>query len=220
MKIGVFDSGIGGLSVAHAIEEAFPLAKIVFVTDPEHFPYATKSPDEIWQGIVPIFQDLVNQKCDVIVVACNTVSTTLIGRLREAFPDMPLVALEPMVKPAAQLSASKVICVCATPTTLASPRYEELKRQYAGGVQVIQPDCSEWSRLIEENAINEAKLRAAIQPAIASGADVIVLGCTHYHWIEQEIREIVGDKAEILQPEQAVISQLKRLFSSASEPVA
>jgi glutamate racemase len=220
MKIGVFDSGIGGLSVAHAIENAFPLATIVFVTDPEHFPYATKSPDEIWQGIVPIFQDLIDQKCDVIVVACNTVSTTLIQRLRETFPAMTFVGLEPMVKPAVQLSANKAICVCATPTTLASPRYKELKQQYAADVLVIEPDCTEWSRLIEENAINEAKLRAAIQPALASGADVIVLGCTHYHWIEQEIRNIVGDKAEILQPEQAVISQLTRLLSSASEPAA
>lgn len=220
MKIGVFDSGIGGLSVAHAIEEAFPLAEVVFVTDPEHFPYATKSPEEIWQGIVPIFQDLVSQKCEVIVVACNTVSTTLIGRLREQFPDMPLVALEPMVKPAVQLSVSKIICVCATPTTLASQRYATLKEQYAANAQVIEPDCSDWSKLIEENTINEAKLRQTIEPVLAAGADVIVLGCTHYHWIEQEIRDLVGGKAEILQPEQAVISQLKRLVAPTAEPAA
>jgi glutamate racemase len=220
MKIGVFDSGIGGLSVAHAIEAALPMAEVVFVTDPEHFPYATKTPAEIWEGIVPIFQSLVDQKCDAIVVACNTVSTTLIDRLRQSFADVPLLGLEPMIKPAVQLSASKIVCVCATPTTLASQRYHDLKQQYAAQAQIIEPDCSDWSKLIEENAINEAKLRAAIQPALAAGADVIVLGCTHYHWIESEIRELAGPGVEILQPEQAVISQLKRVLSSTSEPVA
>jgi len=178
MKIGVFDSGVGGLSVAHAIEGAFPIAEVIFVTDPEHFPYATKTPDQIWEGIVPIFQGLVDQKCDAIVVACNTVSTTLIDRLREHFTHTNFVALEPMVKPAAQLSSSKVICVCATPTTLASSRYGELKRLHAKNVRVVEPDCSDWSKLIEENAINEAKLRATIEPALTAGADVIVLGCT------------------------------------------
>lgn len=216
MKIGVFDSGIGGLSVAKAIQAELPEAEVIFVTDPEHFPYATKTPDEIWGGILPIFQKLVGQQCDAIVVACNTVSTTLIGRLRAQFPAVPFVALEPMVKPAAQLSASKKICVCATPTTLSSARYGELKRQYAAGIQVIEPDCSQWSKLIEQNAMNEAKLRDTIEPALQGGADVIVLGCTHYHWIEREIRELAGPDVEVLQPEQAVISQLKRVLERSA----
>jgi glutamate racemase len=216
MKIGVFDSGIGGLSVAHAIEAALPLAEVVFVTDPEHFPYATKTPDEIWQGIVPIIQSLIDRQCQTIVIACNTVSTTLAGRLRKTFPEVPFVALEPMLKPAAQLTASKTVCVCATPTTLASFRYAELKKQYAANIQVIEPDCSDWSALIEQNQMNEQKLKAVIAPALQAGADVIVLGCTHYHWIEQEIRAIVGEQVEILQPEQAVISQLKRVLARAA----
>jgi glutamate racemase len=216
MKIGVFDSGIGGLSVARAIETALPLAEVIFVTDPEHFPYATKTPDEIWDGIVPIFQDLVDRQCDAIVVACNTVSTTLIARLRQQFPSTPFVALEPMVKPAAQLSTSKTICVCATPTTLASKRYAELKQQFAGGVTVLEPDCSDWSRLIEHNQMNEQHIQETIEPALQAGADVIVLGCTHYHWIEQEIRDLAGAAVEILQPEQAVISQLQRVLPPAA----
>src|SRR6266550_602871 len=129
-KIGVFDSGIGGRSVAAAIERALPDAEVLFVYDAEHFPYATKSPDEIYGFIVPIFQDLVDKKCDAIVVACNTVSTTLIGSLRDKF-SVPMVALEPMVKPAAEQTKSKVIAVCATPTTLASKRYAWLKDTYA-----------------------------------------------------------------------------------------
>lgn len=216
MKIGVFDSGIGGLSVARAIETALPLAEVIFVTDPAHFPYATKTPDEIWGGIVPIFQGLIDQQCDAIVVACNTVSTTLIARLRQQFPSTPFVALEPMVKPAAQLSTNKVICVCATPTTLASERYAELKRQFAANVTVLEPDCSDWSRLIEHSEMNEQHIQETIEPALQAGADVIVLGCTHYHWIEQEIRNLAGAAVEILQPEQAVISQLRRVLPPAA----
>lgn len=216
MKIGVFDSGIGGLSVARAIETALPLAEVIFATDPAHFPYATKTPDEIWGGIVPIFQGLIDQQCDAIVVACNTVSTTLIARLRQQFPSTPFVALEPMVKPAAQLSTSKVICVCATPTTLASERYAELKQQFAANVTVLEPDCSDWSRLIEHSEMNEQHIQETIEPALQAGADVIVLGCTHYHWIEQEIRNLAGAAVEILQPEQAVISQLRRVLPPAA----
>ena len=122
-KIGVFDSGVGGLSVARAIEKALPDLEVRFVHDTsEHFPYATKTPDEIYRFIVPIFQRLVDEGCEVVVVACNTVSTTLIKRLRGAFA-VPMVACEPMVKPAATLTKSGVIAVCATPTTLASERY-------------------------------------------------------------------------------------------------
>ena len=214
MKIGVFDSGIGGLSVAKAIERELPDAEVDFVHDSaDHFPYATKSPDEIYGFIETIFQDLVDAECDVIVVACNTVSTTLIDRLRARF-EVPMVALEPMVKPAAEQTGSKVIAVCATPTTLASIRYAWLKDTYAQGVQVLEPDCSDWSYLIENNQMNEQKIREDIEPALAAGADVIVLGCTHYHWIEDEIKAITKDRAKVIQPETAVVAQLKRVLES------
>ena len=216
MKVGVFDSGIGGLSVAKAIEKELPDAEVVFVHDtPEHFPYATKSPDEIYGFIIPIFQRLVDEHCDAIVVACNTVSTTLITRLRAAFA-VPMVALEPMVKPAAALTKSGVVAVCATPTTLASERYAWLKDTYGQACMFIEPDCSDWSYLIEKNQMNEARIRQSIEPALEQGADVIVLGCTHYHWIEAEIKSIVGDKAQVIQPETAVVRQLKRVLGLAA----
>ncbi|MFA5003766.1 MAG: glutamate racemase [Candidatus Saccharimonadales bacterium] len=212
MKIGVFDSGIGGLSVAKAIESALPDAEVLFVHDtPGHFPYATKSPDEIYGYVVPIIQGLVDQKCDVIVVACNTVSTTLIDRLRSAFKT-PLIALEPMVKPAAALTKSGVIAVCATPTTLTSKRYAWLKNTYGSSATILEPDCADWSQLIEHSAMNDQKIREDIEPALAQGADVIVLGCTHYHWIEDKIRLLAGDRAVVLQPEVPVIAELKRLL--------
>lgn len=215
MKIGVFDSGIGGLSVARAIEKGLPKADVRFVHDtPEHFPYATKSPDEIYGFILPIFQSLADERCDAIVVACNTVSTTLIIRLRGAF-DVPMVALEPMVKPAAALTQSGVIAVCATPTTLASERYAWLKTTYGQAYTFIEPDCADWSYLIENNRMNETRIREGIEPALAAGADVVVLGCTHYHWIETEIKAIAKDRAQVLQPEAAVVAQVKRVLNLA-----
>lgn len=216
MKIGVFDSGIGGLRVKHAIEAAMPELKVIFRHDaPEHFPYATKSPEEIFGYVVPIMHELIDEGCAVIVVACNTVSTTLIGRLREYF-DIPFVAVEPMVKPAAEATTSGIIAVCATPTTLRSERYAYLKDEYASGITVIEPDCADWSSLIEQNEMNEARLRREIEPALKAGADVIVLGCTHYHWIEEDIKSICKGKAVVMQPESPVIAQLKRVIEQLS----
>jgi glutamate racemase len=212
VKIGVFDSGIGGQSVVQAIQKALPDAEIIFVTDQANFPYATKSPEQIWQGIVPIFQGLIDQHVDAIVIACNTVSTTLSGRLRETFPQVPMVALDPMVKPAAEQTKSKIIAVCATPTTLASPRYAELKEEHAKDITVIGPDCSDWSYLIENNQMNEEKLQSELEPALNEGADVIVLACTHYHWIQEQILKLAAGRAEVIQPEEAVVRQLKRVL--------
>lgn len=215
MKVGVFDSGVGGKSVAAAIELALPDIDVRFVHDaPEHFPYATKQPDEIYGFILPIFQSFVDEGCDAIVVACNTVSTTLVTRLRSAF-DIPMVALEPMVKPAALLTKSGVITVCATPTTLASERYAWLKRTFGNACTFIEPDCSDWSSLIEHSQMNEKRLHQGLDEALGQGSDVIVLGCTHYHWIEQEVRRLAGPEVRVLQPEQAVVMQLKRVLKLA-----
>ncbi len=215
MKIGVFDSGIGGKSVANAVQAGLPDVEVIFVHDTaEHFPYATKTPDEIFGYIVPIFQSLVNQKCDAVVVACNTVSTTLITRLRGAFAT-PMVALEPMVKPAAALTKTGVIAVCATPTTLSSERYAWLKTIYGAACTFVEPDCADWSYLIENSQMNDHKIRQQIEPALKQGADVIVLGCTHYHWIEQQIQTIAKGKALVIQPETAVVAQLRRILKLA-----
>lgn len=210
--IGVFDSGLGGQSVVEAIQIAFPQHNVLFKNDRANMPYGQRTPESILKLIEPIFQELVASGCDVIVIACNTVSTTLYEQLKQMFV-LPLIAMVPMVKPAAQLTNSKVIAVCATPTTLSSTRYAELKRQYAADIKVIEPDCSDWSLLIEDNRMNAEYIEADLRPAIEAGADVIVLGCTHYHWIEQEIVDLVGPKITVLQPEPAVISQLSRLLA-------
>lgn len=215
MKIGVFDSGIGGLSVAKAIEKAAPEHEVIFVNDTVNVPYGTKTPEQLLPLVIPILEGLVARGCMVIVIACNTVSTTLIEPLRAHFT-VPLIALEPMVKPAAEQSKAQVFAVCATPTTLASERYKWLKATYAAKDQVIEPDCSDWAALIERSGLNESKIKEDIEPALVAGADVIVLGCTHYHWIEEEIRKIAGPTITILQPEQAVVAQLNRVLENVS----
>lgn len=212
MKIGVFDSGIGGLSIAQAIEKAFPQHEVIFRHDtPDHFPYAQKTADEIYAFALPVLQSLSDDGCALIVVACNTVSTTLIDRLRRTF-DIPLVATEPMVKPAAALSKSGVIAVCATPTTLDSPRYHHLKKTYAKGIDVIEPDCADWSSLIEHGTMTNNKIRDNIEPALRQGADVIVLGCTHYHWIAEGIDALCAGKARVIHPETALVERVRTLL--------
>lgn len=211
MKIGVFDSGVGGLSVANAIQAELPDLEIVLREDREHVPYGLRTPEEIFGFVLPIFQELVNEGCQVIVVACNTVTTTLIGELRSRFT-VPLVAIEPMVKPAAELTKSGIIAVCATPTTLASPRYAQLKSEFAADITVLEPDCSDWSFMIEDIGIEDDKVGARIAEVLDADADVIVLACTHYHWIESKIKQLAEGRAEVLQPEKAVIEQLKRVL--------
>lgn len=212
MKIGVFDSGIGGLSVANAIKKALPEHQVIFVNDNKNVPYGTKPPEVLLELVVPILEDLVEQGCAVIVVACNTVSTTLINELRERL-SVPLIAIEPMVKPAAAQTKSKIIAMCATPTTLASKRYQWLKDTYAKGIAVLEPDCSDWMTMIEDNKIDRQKLQDRIEEVCQKGADVIALGCTHFHWIEEDIKAIAAGRATVLQPEQPAIKQLKRVLA-------
>ncbi len=211
MKIGVFDSGVGGQSVANAIAKALPEHQVELREDHEHIPYGIRQPAEILGFVVPILQSMVDDGCAVIVVACNTVSTTLIDKLRQEF-SIPLIAMEPMVKPAAAMTKTGVIAVCATPTTLASERYRQLKADYAIDVQVLEPDCSDWAGMIEHHQVDSRKLAERIQEVLDQSADVIVLGCTHYHWIEDDIKALIAGRATVIQPEQAVIAQLRRVL--------
>lgn len=216
MKIGVFDSGVGGQSVINAIKAQIPDVEIIYKDDKKHVPYGMRDIEEIHGFIKPIFQSFVDEGCQVIVVACNTVTTNLISRLRQEFP-VPMVGMEPMVKPAAAATKTGVIAVCATPRTLQSERYRWLKEQFAKGVKVLEPDCSDWALMIETNRIDREKVAKIIEDSIKSGADQIVLGCTHYHWIEEVIEQIANERATVAQPEAAVVAQLKRRLKTTSK---
>lgn len=213
LKIGVFDSGVGGLSVANTIRKALPDNEVILREDKENLPYGTKTPEQLYNLVLPILEDMEAVGCDVIVVACNTVTTSIISELRVAM-EVPLIGMEPMVKPAAERTKSKTIAVFATPTTLGSKRYAWLKQEFAQGVTVVEPDCSSWSSMVENNQVDKEQVKANTEAALAAGADEIVLGCTHYHWIEELIKEYAAGRAEVLQPEQPVIAQLKRVMES------
>jgi glutamate racemase len=210
-KIGVFDSGVGGLSVARAIEKAFPADTVTYVNDKAHVPYGDKTAQQILGFMTPILQQLIDQGCEVVVIACNTATTTVIDALRERF-SVPLVGIEPMVKTAAEQTMSGIITVCATPGTLASGRYQTLKQTYAANLTVLEPDCSKWAYMIEHDHLQREFIADEINDVCEKGADVIVLGCTHYHWIEELILELVAGRAIVLQPEPAVIQQLRHLL--------
>lgn len=210
--IGVFDSGVGGLSVANAIKKAFPEYEVLLREDSENLPYGTKTPDELYGLVLPILQNMIQEGCIVIVIACNTVTTTLISRLRQEL-SIPLVGMEPMVKPAAEQTKTGVIAVCATLATLKSERYQWLKSEYCKNVAVYEPDCSDWASMIQNNQVERTRIEAVAKESLARQADVIVLGCTHYHWIEELIRELAEGRALVVQSEQPVIKQLRRVLA-------
>ena len=212
VKIGVFDSGVGGQSVINAIKKELPDLQIIYKDDKRHLPYGTRTVEEIHGFVRPIFQQFVNEGCKVIVVACNTVTTNLIGQLRQEFA-IPMVGMEPAVKPAAQITKTGVIAVCATPRTLASNRYAWLKQRFTAGIKVLEPNCADWAIMIENNRVQRDKVAKEVEECIRGGADVIVLGCTHYHWIEELIRQIAAGRAKVIQPEKPVIEQLKRVLA-------
>ena len=209
-KIGVFDSGIGGLSVAKAIEKGFPDKEVLFVNDVKNMPYGSKSSDELLELVSPKIEYLIAQGCDLIVIACNTVTTNIIERLRSVFL-VSIVGIEPMIKPAVALTKSGVFTVCATPATLSSRRYAWLKSEYARDIKVIEPDCSDWSTMIETNSVDSEKIKLIVDQSCEAGSDVIVLGCTHYHWIEDLIKQLANNRATVIQPETAIVSRIRSL---------
>jgi glutamate racemase len=211
IKIGVFDSGIGARHVINAIREELPGLEIIYKDDKAHVPYGNRSIDEIHGFVRPIFQEFVDEGCRVVVVACNTVTTNLIKQLRGEF-DIPMVGMEPAIKPATEMTKSGIIAVCATPRTLSSERYAWLKNEFAQGIEVLQPDCSDWAMMIENNSVEREKVAEQIENVVSKKADVIVLGCTHYHWIEELIKQIAAGRAAVIQPEKPVIEQLKRVL--------
>jgi len=211
VKIGVFDSGVGGLSVANAIGRELPDLEIILKEDKQHLPYGGRDIEEIHGFIRPIFQEFIDEGCKAVVVACNTVTTNLISQLRQEFP-IPMVGMEPMLKPAAERTKTGTIAVFATPRTLGSQRYAWLKGEYAKGMDILEPDCSDWALMIENNSLEREKVAKTIEDVINRGADEIVLGCTHYHWIEELVKKIADGRADVIQPEKPTIEQLKRVL--------
>ncbi|HWT40649.1 MAG TPA: aspartate/glutamate racemase family protein [Dongiaceae bacterium] len=208
MKIGVFDSGIGGKAVAEELRRLLPHAEILFVSDHGHVPYGGRPRYEIIQLTKAAIQPLLAAACDVIVIACNTATTNVIQVLRAEYRQQKFIGLEPMVKPAAAETKTGKIAVLATPATLQSPRYQQLKDEWAHYVTVFEPDCSIWAGLIENGRSDEIPIKETVAPLLANGVDVIVLGCTHYHWIKELVQKVAGPSVTILEPTNAIRNRI------------
>ncbi len=213
MKIGIFDSGIGGEAVARDLRQHFPQATIVTVSDRANLPYGSKTPEQIIHLTDAAIQPLLSTGCDVIIIACNTATALALPTLRSRYPAEKFIGLEPMIKTAASLTQSNIIAVCATPATLHSPRYAALKSTYATGFTVCEPDCSTWAMMIENNDVNEQTIRTTIESVIEDGADVIVLACTHYHWIQTLVETITNGRAVIIEPTDAIARRVSQLVA-------
>jgi glutamate racemase len=212
MKLGIFDSGIGGEAVAQSLGTAFPEAAIMIVNDREHVPYGDRTIEDITQLTDTAIQPLLEAQCDVIIIACNSATAAAIETLRERYPQQPFIGLEPMVKPATSLTKSGVVAICATPATLSSNRYQNLKQKYGNGTTILEPNCQQWARMIEDNDINESHIEKTIETVCTQGADVIVLACTHYHWIREVIEKTAAGRATVLDPSDAIARRVSQLL--------
>ncbi len=216
LPIGIFDSGIGGLTVAHAIIDTLPQESLLYFGDTARIPYGTKSAEAIRQFSEEITHHLLRQGCKAIVVACNTASAAALDHLRRKWPEAPFVGMEPAVKPGAKATQTGVVGVLATAGTFRSQRYASLMRRYASGVTLLQDPCIGLVEQIEagkfQSPETEALLRRIVQPMLDQGADTFVLGCTHYPFISPLLQRIIGESRTIINPAPAVARQLSRVL--------
>jgi glutamate racemase len=213
MKLGVFDSGIGGEAIAQSLRLTFPNAEIIAINDRAHLPYGSKTSPEVIELTDIAIQPLLESSCDIIVIACNTATALAIDSLRTKYPNQKFIGIEPMIKTAAKLTKSKTIAVCATPATLASERYHNLIKKFGNDLQIIEPDCSNWAQMIEENQINYKIIDQIVDDICKQGTDVIVLGCTHYHWIKDYIIERSTNRAQVIEPSESIGRRVKQLLN-------
>lgn len=221
MMIGVFDSGLGGLSVLAAIARALPRAELCYLADTAHLPYGNK-PDGFIQGrVLAIGQDLVERGCRLLVVACNTATAAAVNELRQQHPGMPIVGIEPGIKPAAAASRSRKIAVLATESTARSGRLARLIRDHASAVEVAVTPCPGWATRVETLDLEEpafaAEIAAKINPLLASGVDQLVLGCTHYSFLVPTLIPLIKGRAHLVDVAEAVARQVVRLAGGQSQ---
>lgn len=222
-SIGVFDSGVGGLTVLKALHEALPQAPLLYVADAAHAPYGEKSSAVIAKRSLAIADHLWRAGAQLLVVACNTATAHAVQTLRERWPGRAIVGIEPGIKPAAAASRNGRIGVLATPATVASARYQTLLQQHGMGVQVFSQPCPGLVDLIEEGELDSPALRTLVEqccaPLRAAGVDTALMGCTHYPLIQPLLQQALGPHVRLLNIEQAVAKQAQRLWTHAPTPL-
>jgi glutamate racemase len=215
--IGLFDSGVGGLSVWREVVKLLPREHTVYYADSAYCPYGQKQPDEIIERCDHITDFLtVQQQCKLIVVACNTATAAAIDHLRAAY-SLPFAGIEPAVKPAALHSVTGVVGVLATQGTFKGRLYHETLERFAGHVQIIEQPGDGLVELVESGATDSeeahALLEKYIRPMLHANIDHLVLGCTHYPFLIPAIRKITGDRVTIIDPAPAVAQRVKFLLA-------
>jgi glutamate racemase len=217
--IGVFDSGVGGLSVLPALREALPNEDILFLGDQAHVPYGPRGLAEVRRLMEGVMRYFIAQGCKMVVIACNTASAAALHSLRADYPDFPIVGMEPAIKPAAEHTSSGVVGVLATPTTFEGELYASVVERFAQGVTVLQNTCVGLVGEIEAGRANgpeaERILRGALEPMLAQGLDTVVLGCTHYPFSFETIRGIVGPNVRLIDPAPAIARRAASLLDAA-----
>ena len=220
--IGIFDSGIGGLSVLKEIRDQLPQYGFIYIADSAFTPYGEKTREQIIERSVLITQQLINEGAGIIVVACNTATALAVDYLRENF-SVPIVAMEPAVKPGVKNSVKKKVGILATTMTLASRRYMDLLEKFATDTEVIEQPCPGLVEQVEAMKVDSDKtsqlLHLYINPLIEKGIDTIVLGCTHYPFLKHKIHQVAGVDIDIIDTARAVTEELKRKLNKNQIPV-
>ena len=218
MRIGVFDSGLGGLSVLRAIRERLPQASLAYVADSAWVPYGGRSEDFIRHRSLALARFLVDHGADMIVVACNTATAAAVPTLRESLR-VPVVGMEPAVKPATQATRNGVVGVLATVGTLQSARFAALLDRFGEGVQVLTRACPGLVERVEAGDVDGPQTRALVtryvRPLVDGGADTLVLGCTHFPFVRRLIEAEAGTNVTIIDTGDAVARQVERVAGTA-----
>ena len=220
--IGIFDSGSGGLSVYRELIKVLPKERFVYYSDNAHCPYGEKTAEYIQDRARFITDFLLEKGADIIVVACNTATAAAIATLREEYPSVPFVGMEPAVKPAALGTRTGVIGVLATAGTLKGSKYLHTRGRFEDNVRIAEHVGQGFVELVEAGILDgpkaDATVRASLQPLLDEGADVIVLGCTHYPFLRPVIERIAGPGVQVIDPAPAVARQTLRLLQEREIP--
>jgi glutamate racemase len=213
--VGIFDSGLGGLSVLRAVRAQLPGESLIYVADSLYAPYGERDDDFIADRTLAIGEWLVRQGAKALVVACNTATAQSIALVREKLP-IPLVGVEPGIKPAALQSNTRIAGVLATQVTLRSARFQTLLERYAADCRFICQPGHGLVQAVERCDVGSAELRALLhgylQPMLDAGADTLVLGCTHYPFLDATIRDIVSERLALIDTSVAIARQLGRVL--------
>ncbi len=214
--IGMLDSGVGGLSILREVRRQLPGEDVVYVADQGHVPYGPRSKAEIRGFVRGIVRFLLQHRVKVVVVACNAASAAALHHLREVFPRVPFVGMEPAVKPAAEQTRAGTIGVLTTAATFQGELFSSVVDQFAREVRVVTQVCPEFVDLVESGALDTPAARDAVQarlaPLLSAGIDQLVLGCTHFPFLAPLLREVAGPDVAIVDPSEAVARQTGRVI--------